>query len=81
MKISKLWARAEEFLDSEKKKKREKRRCLKEVLKRLKAKEAELAKRIERESGAGKQKKLRKELDVVHAQRKKGIAALKELND
>lgn len=79
MKIKKIWAKAEDYLNSEKKKKRQKRRYLKEVLKRLKHHKNTLKKQIKDEKSADKRKKLHKELNVVQAQRAKGINTLKKL--
>ena len=79
MKISKVWEKALEFLDSNKKKDREKRECMKEVLKKLKKHEDQLEEELKAASSGSKSKKLRKELDVVQAQQEKAANIIKNL--
>ena len=52
------------------------RKKLKVLLKDLKKKEVQLQEKLESTEDEHKHKRLMKELDIVHAQRKKGIEAL-----
>ena len=52
------------------------RKKLKALLKDLKQKELQLQEKLEASEDEHKRKRLMKELDIVHAQRKKGIEAL-----
>jgi hypothetical protein len=78
MKEKKLLDRLEAFLDLGAKKRKKKSDELKKVLKKIRKKEKEL---IAEHSKAGKGKKseaLEKHIMILHAQRKKGIKALKK---
>ena len=48
------------------------------ILKKLKAKENKLREALAAETSQEKRAKLQKELDIIHAQRKKGIKLLRE---
>ncbi len=79
MKLKKLIGQAEDFVDSEKRSRKEKKKYLKQVLKKLSDHEKSLKKRMEHASGEEDRKALAKKLARTHAQRKKGIALLKDL--
>ena len=79
MKTPTLITRVQEFLDADKKKQRDQIKCLKELLHKLKKKQRTLKAKLETERDDKTRKRLRKDLDVIFAQRKKGIATLKTL--
>lgn len=68
----------EELLNTEAYKKNKQQEALKKVLKKLKKKELKIKEKIKICKNSDEQKKLEMELEIVHAQRKKGIAVLKE---
>ena len=79
MKTPKLIERVQEFLDADKKKQREQIKCLKELLDKLKKKQRVLKAKLAKEREDKTRKRLRKDLDVIFAQRRKGISTLKTL--
>jgi len=76
MKINDLMTLAEDFLNEENRKRKEKIKCLKHVLKKLRKREAKLE--LKFKEGRGNKEKISKELALIHAHRKKGIELLKE---
>lgn len=80
MKLSKIMKKVQEFLDADSREKKENRKDMKILLQKLKSKEKSLAEKALTEFDEEKSKRLRKEIDMVHAQRKKGISALKEMS-
>ena len=70
----------QELLDADKKKQRDQIKCLKELLEKLKKKQRTLKTKLEQERDDATRKRLRKNLDIIFAQRKKGVATLKSLN-
>lgn len=81
MKIKKLIRKAEAFLNSEERDRQEKTKYLKELLKKLRQREKKLRARLEDETGEEGRIKLEKKLALVHAQRKKGVLLLAELQE
>ncbi len=81
MKLNKLMRKLQEFLDADSRERKDHRKDMKILLRKLKAKENSLAAKAVGEFDEEKLERLRKEIDMVHAQRKKGISALKELNE
>ena len=79
MKLLKLLQITEQYLDDEKLKKGERKKCLKAIQQKLKKKKKKLEGKISGEHGEEALKSLKKDLGIVMAQRKKVIAALKEL--
>jgi len=79
MNMKKLFAKAETFLNSDKRKRKEKKKCLKHVLKKLRKQEEKLNARLQNESDEQVIDKLNRKIALVHAQRKKGLALMKEL--
>ncbi len=77
MNISKVWENALELLDSDKKKDREKRDCMKEVLKKLKRHEDSIKEELKDTNNDSK--KLRKELNIIQAQQEKAVKIIKGL--
>ena len=78
MKLLKLLQITEQYLDDEKLKKGERKKCLKDIQQKLKKKKKKLEEKILDEHGDEELKSLQKNLGIVMAQRKKVIAALKE---
>jgi hypothetical protein len=79
MNINKLVEKAEDFLNSDERKRKQKRKYLKEVIHKLKKHEKALKEKLEKESDEGVKEKLKKEIGLAHAQRKKGLKNLKAL--
>lgn len=79
MKTSKLLKRTEELLSAKKSKQRKRVDSLKELLDNLKKKKRKLKENLQAESDHDEQKRLRKELEVIRAQRQKGLKLLKDL--
>ena len=79
MKLSKLISQTEEFLSSEGRKRKEKKKYLKQVLKKLRDYEEELNQRLEEETDLEVIEKLERKIALAHAQRKKGVTVLKSL--
>jgi len=76
MKINELMSLAEDFLSAENRKRKEKIKCLKHVLDKLRKREDKLD--IKFKEGRGNKEKISKELALIHAHRKKGIELLKQ---
>ncbi len=79
MNIKKLFAKADTFLNSDKRKRKEKKKCLKHVLKKLRKQEENFNARLQNETDKVVTDKLNRKIALVHAQRKKGLALMKEL--
>ena len=79
MDMKKLFAKAETFLSSGKRKRKEKKKCLKHVLKKLRKQEEKLNAHLQYETDQKVIDKLNRKISLVHAQRKKGLALMKEL--
>ena len=81
MASEKILKQLEKYLGMGKKKRRNERNKLKELLSDLSRKEKLLKVKIKQESNKQKSRRLQKELQVVHAQRKKGVAALRKTRE
>lgn len=79
MKLFKLLEITQKYLDDEKLKTSERKKCFKDIQQKLKKKKKQLKEKISAEHDEEKLKSLKKYLDIVTAQRRKVIAALKEL--
>lgn len=79
MGLKKLFSKAESFLDDDKRKRKEKRKCLKHVLKKLRKYEKELHASLADESDKRAVERLKKKIALVRAKRKKGLLLMKEL--
>ncbi|MES9937311.1 MAG: hypothetical protein ABW120_06960 [Sedimenticola sp.] len=79
MKTPKLIKRVNEYLDAGKNKQREQKDSIKDILKKLKKKERALKEKLGKEKNEKHRKKIQKDLDIIFAQRKKGLKALKKL--
>lgn len=80
MKLKRLVKRLEAFLDADSRGRREHRDDMKKLLKKMKLKEKSLAEKALGEFDEERLRRLRKEIEMVHAQRKKGVDALKKLS-
>lgn len=80
MKLLKLLEITQKYLDDEKLKKSERKECLKDIQQKLKKKKKQLKEKAASEHDENEISRLNKKLDIVTAQRKKVIAALKELD-
>ena len=67
---------ADDYLNVENRKRKEKIECLKHVLKKLRKREEKLD--LKFKEGKGNEEKISKELALIHAHRKKGVELLKE---
>ena len=82
MKLKKLMERVTEFLDADSKTQVEEIKSIRKVLKELKAKERDLKKGIEQSKhkvSDDERDEMKIRLDVIYAQRKKGLDRVKEL--
>ncbi len=79
MRAPKMLKIVKRFLSADKEKQYEHTKCFTDVLKKLKKKENDLKHKFKHEHNEKNRKQIKKELEIVHAQRKKGIDALKKL--
>lgn len=79
MKTLKLLKKTEEILSAKKSKQRKKIDSLKKLLDKLKKRKRKLKERLEATNDREHQARIRGELEVIQAQRRKGLKALKEL--
>ncbi|MCP4595109.1 hypothetical protein [Neptuniibacter sp.] len=80
MKLPKLLEITQKYLDDEKLKTSERKKCLKDIQQKLKKKKKQLKEKLAGEHDEEEISRLNKKLDIVTAQRKKVIAALKALD-
>jgi len=80
MRAPKMLKIVKRFLSADKEKQYEHTKCFKDVLKKLKKKENSLKHKLKNENNEKNRKQIKKELAIVHAQRRKGIEAMKKLN-
>ncbi|MBE9549829.1 MAG: hypothetical protein IMF09_10530 [Proteobacteria bacterium] len=79
MKVKKLFAQAEDFLNSDNRKRKEKKKCLIHVLKKLDKYEDKLNERLRDAEDDEVIDKLNRKLALAQAQQKKGRVLMKEL--
>jgi len=79
MKLKKLIRKTEAFLSSDKRKRKEKKKYLKHVLKELRQYEEQLSKQLETETDPQIIVKLKRKIALTHKQREKGVLLLKQL--
>ena len=79
MNIRKLAEKTKAFLDSDERKRKEKRKFLKHVIKKLTKHEKALIKKLECEADDSKRAEIEGKIALTHAQRKKGLVKLAEL--
>jgi hypothetical protein len=78
MKQKRLLEKLKLFFDSDAREREDQREDVKGILKKLKKKERNLKEKLGAEYDAGKRKRIQRKIDVVYAQRKKGIKLIKE---
>lgn len=78
MKTRKLLARLMDYLDGDARQRRRERDDLLAVLDKLKRREKKLKRQLDDERDAERHATLQQEIDIIHAQRKKGVRLLKE---
>ena len=81
MKATKLLEKLKDYLGAERRAQLAKYDSIKRVLKKLKKKENALKDKLKKEHDEKARKRLKKEMDVLSAQRKKGVNTLKELKE
>ncbi|MCA1789004.1 MAG: hypothetical protein LC667_03850 [Thioalkalivibrio sp.] len=81
MKTKKLLARLANFMDKDRNVQRDELAAIREVLKKLKTKEHKLRAKLEANPDDEQRKELQGKLDVVHAQRIKGLERVMEIRD
>lgn len=77
----KLLKKLAEFFDSDMRERGQRDDELADLLNRLKTKETEMKNRLDSISDPEEVKDLKKKIDIVHAQRKKGISMLKNVRN
>lgn len=80
MKLKKQIRKLQDLLNAEAREKLKHRDDLRTLLKKMKKKELSLSERMEIEIDQEKRDRLIKDIDTLHAQRKKGVMALKALD-
>jgi|SaaInlV_110m_DNA_1040235.scaffolds.fasta_scaffold63094_2 hypothetical protein len=79
MKTKKLLSTIKQFFNEDEKKQRDQKKYLKEVLTELKRKKKKRQKKLDSNISEKDKEIIRKEIDVLCAQRKKGLKLLKTL--
>ncbi len=67
------------FFDLEDRERSKQKKDIKILLKKLKTRERKLKNKLDNEKKSEKRKRIQQEIDVIYAQRKKGIKLIKEL--
>ncbi len=78
MKQKKLLEKLKTFFDSSAREREKQKSDVKNILKKLKKRERNLKKKLDSEDDVDKRNSIQKKIDVVYAQRKKGIKLIKE---
>lgn len=81
MKAKKLLERVKQFLDSDRQTQLDKIKSIRKVLKELKQKERDLREDLDKEKDPSAIENLQLKLDVIYAQRKKGLDRVQELKE
>ena len=79
MKQKKLLDKLKTFFDADAREREKQKSDIKDILKKLKKKERKLKGKLDAEKNADKRKRFQQEIDVIYAQRTKGIKLIKEL--
>lgn len=79
MSKKKLLEKLQEFFDADQQEKTKHTKEIKKVLKKLKQKERKIQQKLELCGDADKAAELQKELDIIYAQRMKGVKIVKEM--
>ncbi len=78
MKQKKLLDKLKIFFDSDARDREKQKSDIKDILKKLKKKERKLKKKLVAEKNIEKRNRFQQEIDVIYAQRNKGIKLIKE---
>lgn len=78
MKQKKLLDKLKTFFDSDERERKKQKSDIKDILKKLKKKERKLKEKLDDEKNAEKRNHIQQEIDIIYAQRKKGIKLIKE---
>ena len=78
MKQKKLLDKLKRFFDADEREREKQRSDIKDILKKLKKKERKLKEKLDSEKNTEKRNRIQQEIDVIYAQRKKGIKLIKE---
>jgi predicted nucleic acid-binding Zn-ribbon protein len=78
MKHEKLLDKLKIFFDADARERKKQKSDIKDILKKLKKRERKLKEKLDAENNAEKRKHLQQEIDVIYAQRTKGIKLIKE---
>jgi hypothetical protein len=79
MKTPKLIRKARAYFDNDKSKQAGKAENLKEILKKLKKKKRSLKEKLDKEKDKKEKQRIQTDLNIIQAQRKKGLKLLKTL--
>lgn len=79
MKMRKILEKVQDFLDADSRSQQQQKDSISEVLEKLKEKEKKLQNELEHSVDRQEKDKLERKIAVCHAQRKKGLAILKEM--
>lgn len=79
MKTLKLLKKVENILNAKKSKQLDEKKTLKEVLHKLKKRKHKLQEKLEHAGKSSEKERIRKDLAIIRAQRKKGLKTLKNL--
>ncbi len=79
MKQEKLLDKLKTFFDADAREREKQKSDIKDILKKLKKKERKLKEKLDTERNTNKRKRFQQEIDVIYAQRNKGIKLIKEL--
>ncbi len=79
MKQKELLDKLKTFFDSDAREREKQKSDIKDILKKLKKKERKLKEKLDAEKNADKCIHFQQEIDVIYAQRNKGIKLIKEL--
>lgn len=79
MKQKKLLDKLKTFFDADARERDKQKSDIKDILKKLKKRERKLKGKLDAEKNTDKRKRFQQEIDVIYAQRSKGIKLIKEL--
>jgi hypothetical protein len=81
MKQKKLLDKLMSFFDADERERQEQKADIKEILKKLKKRERKLKEKLGNEKKEEKRTRIQQDIDVIYAQRNKGVKLLKELSE
>jgi len=81
MKTTTMLDRLNDLLNSDKRKKKARRKHLRELLKELKKRQKHLEEKLAHANDSEKRQKLKREIEIIIEQRRKGVRLRKELRE